>query len=85
MEMCLNPQEAVVGGVYRHFKGSSYEVLMVGRSAENGQKMVVYKALEGEAADPQVWCRYESLFLAEVTEPNGTIVPRFRYLGRRSH
>ena len=85
MEMCLNPQEAAVGGVYRHFTGSSYEVLMVGRSVENGQKMVVYKALEGESTDPQVWCIYESLFLAEVTGSNGTIVPRFRYLRRRSH
>ena len=38
MAMYLNPLEAVVGGVYMHFKGSSYEVLMVGRSAENGEK-----------------------------------------------
>lgn len=85
MAMYLNPLEAVAGGVYMHFKGGSYEVLMVGRSAENGEKMVVYKALEGESDDPQVWCRYESLFLAEVTEPNGTVVPRFRYLRQKSH
>lgn len=61
-------------GVYRHFKGGRYRVLMLARHSETEEQMVVYQALYGEQG---VWVRPLSMFL-EPVERDGRPVPRFQ-------
>ncbi len=44
----------IAPGIYRHFKGREYEVLCTATDSENGEAMVVYKAMYG---DGKVWVR----------------------------
>ena len=61
-------------GLYRHYKGREYEVLGEAQHSETLEEMVVYKALYGDGAQ---WVRPKSMFVEDVTLPNGTKVPRF--------
>ena len=72
MEQQLKP------GVYRHFKGNYYRVLMTARHSETEECMVVYQALYGEYG---VWVRPLSMWQETVTR-DGVTVPRFEYVGR---
>ena len=63
-------------GIYRHYKGSEYEVLMVARHSETEEPMVVYRALYG---DYGVWVRPYEMFIEKV-EVNGKLVDRFAFL-----
>ncbi len=63
-------------GIYRHYKGSEYEVLMVARHSETEEPMVVYRALYG---DYGVWVRPYEMFVEKV-EVNGKLVDRFAFL-----
>ncbi len=58
-----------VGGMYRHFKGNTYEVLAVAKHSETLEDLVVYRALYGEGA---VWVRPLSEFLDTVTRDGVT-------------
>ena len=60
-------------GMYKHYKGQSYEVLMTARHSETEEWMVVYKALYGEKG---MWVRPYEMFIEKV-EVNGVMVPRF--------
>ena len=60
-------------GMYRHYKGQSYEVLMTARHSETEEWMVVYKALYG---DKGMWVRPYEMFVEKV-EVNGVTMPRF--------
>lgn len=60
-------------GMYRHYKGQSYEVLMTARHSETEEWMVVYKALYGEKG---MWVRPYEMFVEEV-EVDGVSMPRF--------
>lgn len=68
---------AVPNGKYRHFKGGEYEVLGKAVDSENGQTVVVYKALYGEQ---KIWVRPEHMFNEYVLK-NGKYVKRFEYIG----
>ena len=63
-------------GIYRHYKGNEYEVLMVARHSETEEEMVVYRALYG---DYGVWVRPYAMFVEKV-EVNGVLVDRFAFL-----
>ena len=60
-------------GLYRHYKGNDYRVLLVARHSETEEDLVIYQALYGECG---YWARPLSMF----TEPvmvDGKEQPRF--------
>lgn len=63
----------MVEGIYQHYKGNFYQVLMVGTHTENKESLVVYKPLEGS----RVWVRPLDMFQENV-EIEGVTMPRFR-------
>ena len=64
-------------GIYKHFKGNSYEVLGVAKHSETLEEMVIYKALYG---DRDIWVRPLKMW-DETVEYNGQTVKRFTYVG----
>ena len=63
-------------GLYRHFKGSEYQVLEVARHSETMEEFVVYRALYGDGG---LWVRPLGMF-AETVERDGEVMPRFRFI-----
>ena len=63
-------------GIYRHFKGSLYEVFDVARHSETEEEHVVYKPLEGDSG---LWIRPLSMFDEKVTR-DGVTFKRFKFL-----
>ena len=64
-------------GVYEHFKGARYEVLVVARHSETEEQFVVYRQLYGDGAH---WVRPLAMF-TETVERDGRRVPRFARVG----
>ena len=64
-------------GIYRHFKGNSYELLYIAKHSETLEDMVVYKALYGEGG---IWVRPLSMW-NETVEHEGNRVKRFEFIG----
>lgn len=62
-------------GLYRHFKGSYYQVIDVAKDSETQQDMVVYRALYGEKG---LWIRSLDMF-SETIERDGVKQQRFAY------
>ena len=62
-------------GLYRHFKGSYYQVIDVAKDSETQQEMVVYRALYGEK---KLWIRPLGMF-NEVITRNDIEQQRFAY------
>ena len=67
-------------GIYKHYKGSLYEVLMTAQHSETEEWMVVYKALYGEKG---VWVRPYDMFIEKI-DIEGQKVQRFVYAGNES-
>jgi len=63
-------------GLYRHYKGNIYEVMMTARHSETEEWMVVYKVLYG---DEGYWIRPYRMFVEKV-EVDGKMVDRFEKL-----
>jgi hypothetical protein len=63
-------------GIYRHYKGNLYEVLMTAQHSETEEWMVVYRALYGEKG---TWVRPYDLFAGNVVI-DGNEVKRFDYV-----
>ena len=63
-------------GIYKHYKGNLYEVLMTAQHSETEEWMVVYKALYG---DEGMWVRPYEMFIEKV-EVEGLCIPRFEKL-----
>jgi hypothetical protein len=61
-------------GVYEHYKGAHYEVLLVARHSETEEPFVVYRQLYGDGA---AWVRPLAMF-AESVAVEGRTLPRFR-------
>lgn len=66
--------EAIEPGVYEHYKGARYEVLLVARHSETEEWYAVYRQLYG---DGSAWVRPLGMF-AESVEVDGRTVRRFR-------
>ncbi|MDN7130880.1 DUF1653 domain-containing protein [Halomonas sp. MC140] len=64
---------APVPGIYRHYKGSLYEVLGTAQHSESEEWQVVYRALYG---DYGLWVRPLEMFIETVTK-EGRTQPRF--------
>lgn len=62
-----------IPGIYRHYKGPSYEVMGVAHHSETEESVVVYRALYGEYG---LWVRPLSMFV-ETVMIDGENVPRF--------
>lgn len=69
-------QDMLPLGIYRHYKGSDYEVLGVARHSETEEWHVVYRTLYG---DFSLWVRPLAMFTEQV-EVEGVSVPRFSYV-----
>ena len=63
-------------GIYRHYKGDRYEVLVIAKHSETLDQLVVYRALYGNY---DVWVRPLSMFIENV-EIAGNTMPRFTLL-----
>jgi len=62
-------------GLYRHYKGTIYQVLGLAKHSETLEELVVYK----NTKDQSLWARPVSMFLEEV-EVNGQKQLRFTRL-----
>ena len=60
-------------GIYRHYKGSNYEVIGVATHSEDETQLVVYRPLYGKA---DLWVRPLTMFTEKVTL-EGRCIPRF--------
>ena len=56
-------QELVIGGIYKHFKGHLYRLLLVGKDADSLSEKVIYQILEN---DKDIWIRDREEFLSLV-------------------
>ena len=65
-------------GIYKHYKGNLYEVLMTAQHSETEEWMVIYKALYGEEG---MWVRPYEMFMEKV-EVTGVLLDRFAFVGR---
>ena len=68
-------------GLYRHFKGKQYRVLLVAVHSETLEPMVVYQALYGEQG---MWVRPVCMWNEMVQNPAGApgeLCRRFTYIG----
>lgn len=61
-----------IEGIYRHYKGALYQVLLVAKHTELESWHVVYKSLE----DQQIWVRPYDMFTEKVVV-EGSLVQRF--------
>ena len=68
--------QSIPQGIYRHYKGSLYQVLHVANHSETEEELVVYRCLYGEYG---VWVRPLAMF-TESIEVNGKEVPRFELI-----
>ncbi len=60
-------------GIYRHYKGNTYQVIDVAKHSETDEELVVYRALYGEFG---LWVRPVDMFCEQV-EVGGKVIPRF--------
>ncbi|WP_413520944.1 DUF1653 domain-containing protein [Psychrobacter glacincola] len=68
--------QAIPQGIYRHYKGSLYQVLHIAKHSETEESLVVYRCLYGEYG---VWVRPLTMF-TEVVNIVGKEVPRFEMI-----
>lgn len=68
--------QSIPQGIYRHYKGSLYQVLHTAQHSETEESLVVYRCLYGEYG---VWVRPIVMF-AEMVTVEGKQVPRFELI-----
>lgn len=68
--------QTIPQGIYRHYKGSLYQVLHTAQHSETEEALVVYRCLYGEYG---VWVRPLSLFSETITR-DGQQIPRFELI-----
>ncbi|MFT6331519.1 MAG: hypothetical protein ACJAYN_003474 [Bermanella sp.] len=65
-------------GLYKHYKGNTYEVIGVATHSEDESKLVVYRPTYGNKA---LWVRPQAMF-NETVEVNGKTLERFAFIGK---
>ncbi len=70
----------ITAGIYQHFKGNFYEVLMIAKHSETQEDYVVYQALYGKKG---MWIRPLGMF-DEMVEFEGRTIKRFTYIEKSS-
>lgn len=68
--------QSIPQGIYRHYKGSLYQVLHTAQHSETEEALVVYRCLYGEYG---VWVRPLVMFSETVTV-DGKQLPRFELI-----
>ena len=68
--------QAIPQGIYRHYKGSLYQVLHTAKHSETEESFVVYRCLYGEY---DIWVRPLIMF-TEIVNIDGKEVPRFELI-----
>ena len=63
-------------GLYRHYKGNTYQVIGLAKHSETEEDLVVYRALYGECG---LWARPLDMFCEKV-EVGGKHIPRFELI-----
>ena len=74
--MPQNNQNTIPQGIYRHYKGSLYQVLHTAQHSETEESLVVYRCLYGEYG---VWVRPLAMF-SETVMIDDREVPRFKLI-----
>lgn len=64
MKDSFEETEVVVGGIYRHYKGSEYEVIAVANHTETNEELVIYKSI----SDERVWARPKAIFCGKSSD-----------------
>lgn len=64
-------------GVYEHFKGGRFRLLMLAREEGTGTRVVVYTHLDETG---HVWTRSVKSWVEQVEWPDGVERPRFRHV-----
>ena len=70
----------IQAGVYRHYKGNTYQVIGIAKHSETEEDLVVYRALYGAFG---LWVRPLEMFCKKV-EIEGEIVPRFELVSQEN-
>jgi hypothetical protein len=70
----------IQAGVYRHYKGNTYQVIGIAKHSETEEDLVVYRALYGAFG---LWVRPSDMFCEKV-EIGGKIVPRFELIAQEN-
>ncbi len=70
----------IQAGVYRHYKGNTYQVLGIAKHSETEEHLVVYRALYGEFG---LWVRPLDMFCEKVGI-GGKFVPRFELIQQKN-
>jgi len=63
-------------GLYRHYKGNLYRLLMIARHSETLEDMVIYQDVN---APEKIWAR-PAVMWEETVEVHGKTVARFEFL-----
>ena len=66
-------EDIKIGGIYKHYKGNLYKVLMIGTNSETLELMIVYQAMYG---DNKIWIRPASMW-NEIVIVDSKSVSRF--------
>ena len=63
-------------GIYKHFKGNNYRLIVIAHHSETMEPMVIYQALYGEKG---LWVRPATMW-TEYIERDNYGGPRFQYI-----
>ena len=70
----------IQAGVYRHYKGNTYQVIGIAKHSETEEDLVVYRALYGPFG---LWVKPLDMFCEKVEIGEG-IVPRFELIAQEN-
>jgi hypothetical protein len=74
-EELLRSYDIIKGGIYKHYKGETYEVIGIVINAETDERYVMYRHL----SNPDVmWVRSILNFRERINLHDGTFVTRFK-------